>query len=317
MLLSVPILASPFLDRNDPLLRSSVPPGDEEWISRSVDEPEIAVIGDQVWSASGGVWHLEGDLWVRNGTVPEQGVAFSPDGTMWLHTTASVLQQKLQEAGTGGEIRRVLIQDNGTVWACAEGLLLHFDGSDWASFPMPTELGVVGCEIAETADEVVWVGTFNAWEPWEGGLARFDGTDWEVAYPFGADEELPVVALTTGPDGELWGVFVGFDEIAGTEGREARFTEWRMASFDGSDWNTYASPGGTTDRFPVSAVATFDGATWYQPGSELRPQSTARGLVTFDGNRWVTLTEGETLGPTPVGSGTVWLAGPVDVLRVP
>lgn len=235
---------------------------------------------------------------------------------MWLATTADVFQQKLQDVGSTGEIRRVLIQDDGTVWACAEGLLLHFDGESWTSSRMPVGRGVLGCELAVSGDGYVWVGTFNAWMPWAGGLARFDGTNWEASFPLGDGTELPVVALSTGPDGEMWAVFVEFEEIPTATGSEAQFMGWRMASYNEEEWTVYTAAESVPDRFPVSAVTAFDGATWYEAaGSE---QSADRGLVTFDGKRWVKYTEGQQIDEAvPDAPGTLWLAGPVELVRFP
>ncbi len=317
-LLSVPIVASPFFSNVDRPQRASVPLENQEWTSDLDKERENVVLGEQLWSASAGVWHLADGLWVRNGTVPDQGIALSPDGTMWLHTTADVLTQQLQEAGRSGKIRKVLIQPDGTVWACAEGLLLHFDRDSWTSIPMPTERGVFGCELAVSADGYLWVGTFNAWMPWVGGLARFDGTEWDVSHPLADETELPVVALSTGPDGKMWAVFVEFEEAPAVVGSEARFIGWAMASYDDEGWTAYTAADGIPDRFPVSAVATFDGAVWYEAGSIRSPQPSARGLVTFDGRRWAKYTEGQHVDESfPHTWATVWLAGPVDVLQFP
>ena len=287
--------------------RDSLPPGDEIWASRPLDALETVIAGAELWQASPGVWHLERGVWVRNGTVLDHGFAMSPDGTIWLRTTAEVLEERLAETGVPGIIRKVMIELDGTVWACSEGRVLHFAQGVWTTIVMPVELGVVGCEMAVTADGALWVGTFNAWSPWTGGLARFDGSQWELAQPLGPGVDLPVVGLSTGPDGILWAVLVEFEESPAG----ARFDGWMMASFDGEQWTAYPRQ---SSRFPVSAVGTFDGATWFEP-EQPTGSGTRTGAVSFDGEVWIRYNEGDPVEPSEVADGTVWLAGPTVLAR--
>jgi hypothetical protein len=305
VLLSVPAVVA-LVSSDRFATHTSAPPGDERWGSE-VGEPEELVAQDEIWSASAGVWHWDDGYWIRNGNVPAQGLALSPDGTMWLHTNAQVLSDKVDESGLLSEIRKVLIHDDGQVWACGEGLLLHYDGLEWTSSPMPIERGVMGCELAVTADGTVWIGTFNAWDPTVGNLASFDGEEWTVADPLGDGSQLPVVALSVGPDGYLWAVFVDFSRM----GDSAEFQDWAMAAYDGELWTAYTDD--LPERFPVSAVTTFEGAVWL--GSEAEQGET--GLVTFDGTDWLNHSDG--IGPAPGrpdNGRTVWLAGPEPLLSV-
>lgn len=289
----------------------SLQPGEDIWAGVPAGERETVVLGDALWSAAAGVWRLTGNTWARIGSVPDEGMVLAPDGSMWVHTTAQVLSDQLAASGSSGQIRKVVIQDDGTVWACSEGVLLHFDRRAWTSIALPTDLGVIGCELAVTSDGYVWVGTFNAWAPWAGGLARFDGTGWEVVHPLGDGIQLPVVALLTGPDGVLWAVLVEFEEPRAPAADEARFAGWAMVSYEDDVWTTYPAPVGSLDRLPVSVVRVIDGAVWYS-ATPLPPGTKA--AITFDGVTWVRYREGQPIRhPASDPGGTVWLAGPEAV----
>ncbi len=287
-------------------------PLDEDWIARGVlwhwrdgtwtagpaldampPNPAFRVGPDErLWAAtSAGVAVLEGDHWTTVLYRGAHGLAFSPDGTVYL----------------GGS------SDLGDVWT------LRHDADGWTTGTLPdSPFGAVD-SIAVGGDGTVWAATSSEEYPGPAYcLARFAGGHWEMVGPqgvvrngwFGPVSSCSADVLVA-PNGDVW---ASIDTGAGAPERHA-------VRFDGRVWTVYGEDdglpalSGTMDPSGYGAgsgedlAVAPDGTVW---------ASTSSGLAHFDGARWRISDPGQHFGPVSVApDGAVWIVGPIGIERMP
>jgi hypothetical protein len=223
----------------------------------------------RVWAATeAGVAVLEVDRWTVVDDRWSRGLAFAPDGTVWVggRVDAGGIRT-LREAAGGWAVASVT----------AEGL---------------GRPGVVNL-LAAGRDGVVWAARSDWSTP--PSLARFDGTVWQAMDPgpqatmFGVE---PVIVVAA--DGSVWAQ-LGGDTKA-------------VARFDGASWTVYRAadglpgdpgwlalgPEGQPWVSGSEGLARFDGERWVAVESEIALLWPERFSVAPDGTAWVT-------GPSMVG----------------
>jgi hypothetical protein len=249
-------------------------PGDG--ILTGADQIAIAPDGS-VWATSDRwVAHFDGTWTTFPGFSAVRWLEIARDGTVWV-ADASDLRRFLRRFDGAwttiplpegvGEVLGLSIAPDGPVVARDLGVILHYDGAAWTTYPnqgLPVEP-----ELAGVADDgSVWVNlgavecsssNWGATCPIPAGVARYDGARWTVytaANGLAACDDCQHPSVEVGPDGTVWARY-------GNAGVISRF--------DGARWTTATVP-----ELDQAAFVTFgrDGALWFASGG---------GLLRYDG----------------------------------
>ena len=245
------------------------------WVNASAGLPEAIVFDlarapdGRVWAATErGVAVFEDARWTVVDRRWSRGLAFAPDGTVWVggHADEGGIRT-IREAAGGWAVAPVTAEGlgrpsvvnllaagrEGEVWAARSDWstppsLARFDGTAWQAVDPGPQATVFGVEpvVVVSDDGAVWAQTGGDTK----AVARFDGVSWTV---YRAADGLPGDPgwLELGPDGQPW--------VSGSEG-----------------------------------LARFDGGRWVMVQSEIALPWPERFSVAPDGTAWVT-------GPSMVG----------------
>ena len=252
---------------------------------------DVAIDGS-VWigtgesSYGGGVYHFEGNEWVRyytdNSGLPadvvpailadshnnfwagaeriyySDGGLVKYNGSDWISVNTSIAPLPYNY------IADMAFTDSVTCWIGTLGSLTKYNGVNWQSYT--TENSMLPGEVRNLVIDSlqrIWIAT-------SGGLALFNGTTWHV---YGTNNSgLPdnsIYDVTFDPNGVLW---------AGTKAG--------LAKYDGSTWTSYTiENSGLPDPTIRSIMADPLGNIWMF--SHLG-ESGNRSLSKFDGTDWTT-----------------------------
>ncbi|MBN2394010.1 MAG: hypothetical protein JXR84_24970, partial [Anaerolineae bacterium] len=197
-----------------------------------------------------------------------RGLAFAPDGALWAATTSGVVRWDLATnkptryglaSGLPSEyVSRVVVTDNGEVWAASAGGVSYFDGTAWATYTradgLPADMVYA---LAVAPDRTIWAGT-------EGGLAHFDGATWTV---YTRDDGLP--------DDLVWSVSVAAQGVVWASTHGGGVVRYDLQR---DTWTTYSTEAGFA--YPNARVLAIapDGMPWLHIGYD--------NVYRFDGDAW-------------------------------
>ncbi len=266
------------------------------------------------------IYYQNGDvIQVKSGLItPEINLRFAPSGIgMWrIFDTSNGL------AGNG--IRKILCDEDGTIWFATSDGLTQFDGAEFTHFTV--ENGLPNNHIGNLARDIhgnLWAGTAN-------GVGRWDGRKFESWAPTEGTPSGLVDGIYAAPNGKVWfsasssGDFSCFDGKAFINcnkmpGKPASINKmaggaggiiWMTGSpglfrFDGKQFvNVSAAAGlskmGATDTPHVTTdgIVWFcerGGGVWRYDGTNFTQFTTKNGLLnnetytacsTPDGNIW-------------------------------
>ncbi len=145
---------------------------------------------------------------------------------------------------------------------------LHWNGSSWSIVPMPLEPGTnpnfeygLGAVKANSPTDVWAVGeSFNAAVSGSGQtlIEHYNGTKWSIVPSPSPGTNATLTGVTTSnASNNVWAV--GYYTPAGSSTAQTLTLNW-----NGSTWNTVASPNGSSGSSVLSSVATTPGAAIIQ-----------------------------------------------------
>ncbi|MEW6059883.1 MAG: hypothetical protein AB1551_07085 [Actinomycetota bacterium] len=182
---------------------------------------------------------------------------------------------------------------DGTVWACGDGGVLHWQDGSWTQITTEGRPSTWAGAIALDPSGNVWVANHTEpdapGEPASLGISRFDGVTW-TTYP--EDELFPPDLVTAegwprGGIGVIVPVSAG-DVWVGGGGAVAHFV-------DGA-WTSYGSA--ELGLATVASIAVTDGEVWIAGGF---PLGGSPAIARFDGTTWTPVSDGlEGSGHEPV-----------------
>jgi hypothetical protein len=286
--------------------------------------PLLALSADEAWLYGGEhLLHLDGGqtsyLPLPPAVTYIMGLAMTPDGTLWVGTSAGVLSydgqawtQRLPAEGAG-VVRALAAAPDGTVWVGGIGgdrgplagsyWLARWDGEAFVRVDPNPEIapGTGFSVMAAAPDGAVWVAS-TGWVQTDlyrynaGAIEAVQIGDYEDRNPDSPSGPVGIVDIAIAPNGDVW--VGGFDS--------AEWDQVVLARYDGAAWTTYDWP--FADRSADDEVLFFglavapDGTVWVDfPG----------GLGSYDGTTWsirvVTMAEAGAATALDVApDGTVW-----------
>lgn len=234
-----------------------------------------------------------------------RSLAAAADGSLWAATAGGLVRWDLStqtpivyttdDGLPAGGFSFVEAGPDGTVWTGGPEWMARFDGS-WTTFAAPREDPML--PIVVGPDGSVWA-VLGVQE-----LGRFDGSEWQIfEFPFGGSEPETwwASSLAVAPDGTVWTGLTG-----------------GVASFDGTNWTSYATADGLADGVDHFVVAAPDGAVWagsvgtsWVDRSDEVGSIPGGGAARFDGKTWTSFTTEDGLPSNDVGiavgaDGSVW-----------
>jgi hypothetical protein len=223
-----------------------------------ISPTDAYAIGGHLGSAHTGlVAHWNGTTWTRL-TVPQpsnnnlgsdlNAISSGGPNDVWI---------------VGNYLREVTPNDYAN-----ETYSLHWNGSSWKIVPMPLEPGTnpnfeyaLGAVKANSPTDVWAVGeSFNAAVYGSGQtlIEHYNGTKWSIVPSPSPGTNAGLTGVTTSnAANNVWAV--GYDTPAGSSASQTLTLNW-----NGSSWNTVASPNGSTGSSVLSSVATTPGAAIVQ-----------------------------------------------------
>jgi len=191
------------------------------------------------------------------------GLAFAPDGALWVATSGGVAlwdltagtytQYTMADGLVSNYANDVALAPDGGVWAAMLGGVSHLAGSTWTTYTQADGLVSDSVQsIAVTPDGQVWAGTIA-------GVGRFDGRVWTSYLP-----GVRAWKVAVAPDGSVW--------AANDGGGVSRYSP------ADDTWTTF----GTEQGLPNAGVKTVDiapdGGVWIYIGYDR--------VYRYDGTRW-------------------------------
>jgi ligand-binding sensor domain-containing protein len=271
----------------------------------------------------GGRWQVHPDLIGETITA----MAAGPDGALWFGTNRGVVRydehnwsaNTAQNGLEGGEVKALLVDRAGRVWAAMAAGLASFEEGGWQQYHFPAGTGFTS--LAQTADGSLWAGS-------DGRLFHRTGGNWqEIDFRQDPDHARigRITALAAAPDGALWlstpGYLVEFVSQAWTAYRSGE--EQPLASlavdpggglwaggagtgllhFSGNGWQRYRAADGPGNNFVLSLATGQSGDAW---------AGTERGAFHYNGQSWqsISLPSGLVGGPVlaiaAASDGSTW-----------
>ncbi|MBI3361138.1 MAG: hypothetical protein HY023_08510, partial [Chloroflexi bacterium] len=220
--------------------------------------------GNLLGGGNGGLCIVRADGRQTHVTV-EQGlpsnvvtvVAVAKD-TAWIGTDNGVASYddqaglrvfNVENAGlAGNNVFAILAASDGSVWVGTDrGLSRLTPDGQWTHYTIGNPFGeslANVTDIAEDANNAIWVGT------WNDAVYRFDGQAWQRFSPDGPAAQLPhsnVLSIAVAPDNSLW--FGGYYSGA--------------TRFDGKEWRTFNVADGLIQPNVNDIFVDKDGTVWF------------------------------------------------------
>jgi ligand-binding sensor domain-containing protein len=213
-------------------------------------------------------------------------IAATPDGSLWFGTNRGVVRYDghnwsaftAQKGLNGGEVKALLVDREGRVWAAMTGGLANFEKGSWRPYSFPP--GTDFTSLAQTTDGSIWAGS-------DGRIFRqVDGNWQEIDFQQDSDHARVgrITAMAAAPDGALWlstpGYLVehngqnwrafrsGQDQplaslaIDPNGGMWAGGADSGLLHFSGKDWQRYRSADGLESNFILSLAVGQKGDVW-------------------------------------------------------
>lgn len=210
------------------------------------DDASAIAVGPagQVYAGFGEVGTISGDA----GVARFAGASWAPiflDGAAGIPKNLPVADLKYDE--------------DGTLWAAVDDMLLYFDGSTWRLHLLGPPTGMDTSHGIADHEGNMWFGVYGM------GAVRFDGQRWRLFTGRDGMSGGSVQDVVVDAHGDLW--FATSSMGVGTGVRR----------FDGATWYSYSYDSGLGSHIVSAIDADKAGNVWF---------ATFEGLVRFDGASW-------------------------------
>ena len=181
------------------------------------------------------------------------------------------------------EVRKILIEPDGSVWFATRGGVSRYDGQEFVNFTsadgLPDDYVM---NMTHDAKGNLWCSTFT-------GIARYDGRKWTKWTQADGVPTRFIDAIYAAPDGKMW--------------FSSSHNPW-VFSFDGQRFAYFTTTNGLTAGV-LKMAGGRNGVIWMA----------SRGLLRFDGTNFVNVTAAAGIGdlyvdtPHVAADGKVWFGG--------
>jgi ligand-binding sensor domain-containing protein len=245
----------------------------------------------KLWAgaADGYAAFFDGTAWQTHPELVGETItamAATPDGSLWFGTNRGVVRYDghnwkaytAQNGLNGNEVKALLVDREGQVWAAMIGGLASFAQGSWRQYSFPS--GTDFTSLAQTMDGSIWAGSDGRifhlvdsnwqeidfqqdpdharigritamvagpdqalWLSTPGYLVEYNGQDWQA---FHSGEGQPLASLAIDPNGGLW----------------ASGANSGLLHFSGKDWRHYRSADGLGTNFILSLAVGQKGDVW-------------------------------------------------------